>query len=188
MLITFFSCRVYTDSKLPGGEWEPIRIPHQNLAYVPKQTQRVSLLTRSRSHSYRRANGPRNRTRDSGITAEDHNRSKQSHVWVYGDQDWITKQLKLSRTFHRTHCGRVWETTVRVWFGLRKVEPLIQWLQNNTGFHLQQSRTTHAATKIKSCLGTEAKAATGDQVDALCASWGRTKIDARRPTPAEHKP
>jgi hypothetical protein len=35
-----------------GGEWEPIKIPLENLAYVPNQTQRASLLARSRPHSY----------------------------------------------------------------------------------------------------------------------------------------
>jgi hypothetical protein len=35
-----------------GGEWEPIKIPRRNLTYVPNQTQRASLLTRSRSYSY----------------------------------------------------------------------------------------------------------------------------------------
>jgi hypothetical protein len=140
------------------------------LGLCPKQTQRASLLTRPRPHSYRRANGPRNGARDSGITAEDHNQSKQSHVRVYGNQDQITKQLKPSRTFHRTPCGRARETTGRVQFGLGKLEPLIWWLKNNTGFHLQQSRTTHVETKIQSCLGTEVEAATGDQTDALCVS------------------
>jgi hypothetical protein len=40
-----------------GGEWEPIKIPHQNLAYVPKSTRNRSLLTRSRASSYRQAIG-----------------------------------------------------------------------------------------------------------------------------------
>jgi hypothetical protein len=35
-----------------GSEWEPIKILHQNLAYVPNQTQHVSLLTRLRPHRY----------------------------------------------------------------------------------------------------------------------------------------
>jgi hypothetical protein len=37
------------------GEWEPIKIPQRNFAYVPKLTQRASLLTRSRLLSYRQA-------------------------------------------------------------------------------------------------------------------------------------
>jgi hypothetical protein len=28
-----------------GGKWEPIKIPQGNLAYIPKLTRRVSLLT-----------------------------------------------------------------------------------------------------------------------------------------------
>jgi hypothetical protein len=43
-----------------GGEWEPIKIPHWNLAYVPKSTINCSLLTRSRPSSYRPAIGLRN--------------------------------------------------------------------------------------------------------------------------------
>jgi hypothetical protein len=46
-----------------GGEWELIKILHRNLAYVSNRTQRVSLLTRSRPHSYRQAIGPRNLVR-----------------------------------------------------------------------------------------------------------------------------
>jgi hypothetical protein len=41
-----------------GDECEPIKIPHGNLAYDPKQTQHASLLTRSRPHSYRKATSP----------------------------------------------------------------------------------------------------------------------------------
>jgi hypothetical protein len=36
-----------------GREWEPIKIPHRNLAYIPKLIRRPSLLTRSRPASYR---------------------------------------------------------------------------------------------------------------------------------------
>jgi hypothetical protein len=36
-----------------GGEWEPIKIPHRNLAYIPKPTRDPFLLTRSRLISYR---------------------------------------------------------------------------------------------------------------------------------------
>jgi hypothetical protein len=52
-----------------GGEWEPIKIPLGNLAYIPKSIRRPSLLSRSRPHSYSKAVGPRNRARNhSGIT------------------------------------------------------------------------------------------------------------------------
>jgi hypothetical protein len=43
-----------------GGEWEPIKIPHRTLAYVPKSTGNPSHLTRSRPPSYRQAIGLRN--------------------------------------------------------------------------------------------------------------------------------
>jgi hypothetical protein len=70
-----------------GGEWEPIKIPRGNSAYLPKSTQRASLLTRQSLHSYRKAIGHRNRVRQPGITAEDNTRCKQSHVRDYGYQN-----------------------------------------------------------------------------------------------------
>jgi hypothetical protein len=33
-----------------GGEWEPIKILYENLAYVPNQNQCACLLARSRDH------------------------------------------------------------------------------------------------------------------------------------------
>jgi hypothetical protein len=47
-----------------GGEYEPIKILYENLAYVPNLTQRASLLPRSRPHSYRQSIGPWNRVRE----------------------------------------------------------------------------------------------------------------------------
>jgi hypothetical protein len=36
-----------------GGEWEPIKIPRGNLAYIPKSTQRPSSLARPKPSSYK---------------------------------------------------------------------------------------------------------------------------------------
>jgi hypothetical protein len=36
-----------------GGEWEPIKIPPNNLAYIPRSSQPPSFLTRPRPPSYR---------------------------------------------------------------------------------------------------------------------------------------
>jgi hypothetical protein len=47
-----------------GGEWEPIKIPHRNLAYIPNQTRRPFLLTQPRPPSYRQTIGPQNRARN----------------------------------------------------------------------------------------------------------------------------
>jgi hypothetical protein len=47
-----------------GGQWEPIKILLENLAYITKSTRRPSLLTRPRPHSYSTAIGPRNRARN----------------------------------------------------------------------------------------------------------------------------
>jgi hypothetical protein len=41
-----------------GGEWKLIKISHMNLTYISNLTQHASLLTRSKSHSYRQAIGP----------------------------------------------------------------------------------------------------------------------------------
>jgi hypothetical protein len=66
-----------------GGEWEPIKIPRENLAYIPNQTQHASLLTRSRPLSYWEAVGHQNRVR-----YQDHSnspkQSKQSYMWDFG--------------------------------------------------------------------------------------------------------
>jgi hypothetical protein len=46
-----------------GGEWEPIKIPHRNLAYIPKPTRDPSLLTLPRLISYGQAISLWKRTR-----------------------------------------------------------------------------------------------------------------------------
>jgi hypothetical protein len=47
-----------------GGEWEPIKIPRGNLAYILKSTRCPSLLTRLRPPSYRQAISSRNWVRN----------------------------------------------------------------------------------------------------------------------------
>jgi hypothetical protein len=47
-----------------GGEWEPIKIPIRNLAYILKSTQSPFLLTRPRPPSYRQAISLQNRARN----------------------------------------------------------------------------------------------------------------------------
>jgi hypothetical protein len=60
-----------------GGEWEPIKIPGGNLAYILKSTQYPSLLTRPRPHRYSKAVDPQNRVRNhSGNT----NRYQQGYM------------------------------------------------------------------------------------------------------------
>jgi hypothetical protein len=53
-----------------GGEWEPNKIFQRNLTYVPKLTQHVSLLTRSRLRSYQQVTSDRNQVRKPQITVE----------------------------------------------------------------------------------------------------------------------
>jgi hypothetical protein len=47
-----------------GGEWEPIKILLENLAYIPNPSRNPSLLALPRPPSYRLAIGPRNRARN----------------------------------------------------------------------------------------------------------------------------
>jgi hypothetical protein len=63
-----------------GGEWESIKIPRWNSAYVPKSTRRPSLLTRPRPHRYRKAINPQNQVRNHKNTVKDNNRCKKSQV------------------------------------------------------------------------------------------------------------
>jgi hypothetical protein len=66
-----------------GVEWEPFKIPQGNSDYIPKSTRHPFLLTRPRSHRYKKAIDPRNWVRNhSGNT----NRCWQEHV-----QDWWQK-------------------------------------------------------------------------------------------------
>jgi hypothetical protein len=54
----------------PGGgvNGSQFKIPDKNLAYVPNQTQRASLLTWPRSHSYLKVVGPQNQVRNRNQT------------------------------------------------------------------------------------------------------------------------
>jgi hypothetical protein len=54
-----------------GDEYEPIKIPLENSAYVLKSIHHASLLTRSTPHSYRETIDPPNRVSQSEITVED---------------------------------------------------------------------------------------------------------------------
>jgi hypothetical protein len=105
-----------------GGEWESIKIPWGNSGYVPKLTQRPSLLTRPRPHSYRETIGPRNWIRKYRNTAEDNNRCKPRHVREYGAQKRIKRQLKSSQLFHRIFGGRIREITTEERFVPRTLE------------------------------------------------------------------
>jgi hypothetical protein len=60
-----------------GSEWEPIKIPRRNMAYITKRIWHSSLLTRPGPHSNWTAIGPRNRVRN---CSENSNRCQQDHV------------------------------------------------------------------------------------------------------------
>jgi hypothetical protein len=101
-----------------GGEWESIKIPRRNLAYVPKSGQRPSLLTRSRPHSYSKAIGPQNQVRNhSGNT----NGCSQDPDKI-DNRNQLKTQFISSQAFHRTPGGRVWEITAGERFEQRILE------------------------------------------------------------------
>jgi hypothetical protein len=65
------------EKAIRGGEWKPIKISRWNSAYIPKSTQRPSLLTQPRPHRYSKAIGLQNRvTNRSGNTKQ----CRQEHV------------------------------------------------------------------------------------------------------------
>jgi hypothetical protein len=88
-----------------GGEWEPIKILLESLAYISKLTQRPSLLTRPRPHSYNKAIGPRNRARN---MMETQNGASKASCKI-DDKNRLEKQFISSQAFHRTPGERVQE-------------------------------------------------------------------------------
>jgi hypothetical protein len=91
-----------------GGEWEPIKIPRWNLAYILKSARRPSLLTRSRPYSYIKAIGIRNWVRDRSGTLNDASKTMSE----IDDKIRIEEQFISSQAFHRITYGRVRETAV----------------------------------------------------------------------------
>jgi hypothetical protein len=86
-----------------GGEWEPIKIPRGNLAYIPKSTRIPSLLTRPRPSSYRRAIGLRNRTKNCSENMKQcrlaHHRNQQRRM--RNELDWRPHRRVAERTASR---------------------------------------------------------------------------------------
>jgi hypothetical protein len=108
-----------------GGEWESIKIPLRNLAYIPNSTRRPSLLTRSRPHSYSKAVGLRNRVRNSN---ENTTRCRKNTCEVDG-KNQVEKQFISLQAFHRISGGRVRETITRERFKpwiLKSFDPVTQ--------------------------------------------------------------
>jgi hypothetical protein len=77
-----------------GNEWKSIKIPQRNLAYITNSIRHVSLLTRSRPHSYRETIGPQNRVMQTKNTAEDDTQCNQSHMQNYGKQNRTNKAIQ----------------------------------------------------------------------------------------------
>jgi hypothetical protein len=100
-------------------EWELIKIPQGNSAYVSKQTQYASLLTQSRQRSYWKATSPQNRARN--LEANRNHNKMQAHrkakAWI------LMTALSFSQAFHRAACRHAQETPIRIQEERQKLEP-----------------------------------------------------------------
>jgi hypothetical protein len=131
------------DNQRGGGAWEPIKIPYRNLAFIPKLTRRLSLLTRSIPPSYRQAIDPRNQVRN---TAE-----------IQVDVSKTTVRLAMKIRLKIDLCSHKYFTEHLVdAFGKPprkcnlncKTSRFLIWqLKNKTGLHLQKS--TQEYTRIE---------------------------------------
>jgi hypothetical protein len=132
-----------------GGEWEPIKIHHRNLACIPNWTRRPSLLSRPGPHSYLTAIGPRKRVRNhSGNT----NQSQQDHV---RDQ-----RLKSDRSTIYILTGissNTWWTCSKIYSGraIWTIKPRVLWSGDSRAIpisHCNNSQQSHKRFAPKSKL------------------------------------
>jgi hypothetical protein len=70
-MIQLLSHTYFEGTEKAMSECESIKILRENLAYIPKQTRRASLPTRSKPYSYRKTIGPQNRISQPRNTAEE---------------------------------------------------------------------------------------------------------------------
>jgi hypothetical protein len=129
-----------------GGEWETIKIPRGNLAYILKLSWHVSVLTQSRPHSYKKATSPQNRV--STLKTQWKMILDASKVmYETNNQNRINKQLKTSHTFHQAPCRRDGKTTknaTRDW-KTRAFDPVTQeeaWRNPAANENQQQNQIT----------------------------------------------
>jgi hypothetical protein len=101
-----------------GGEWEPIKIPQGNLAYITKSIRRPALLTRPRLHSYSQAIGLRTGL---GNTMETRIGGSRNTCEI-DDKNQIEEQFISSQAFHRTPGGCIREITAGERFEPRILE------------------------------------------------------------------
>jgi hypothetical protein len=97
-----------------GGEWEPIKIPCRNLAYILKLTLSPSLLTQSRPPTIGKLSALRTGL---GTTAETRNGARKTSCEI-DDRNQLEKQFISSQVFHRTPGGRDQKTTAEERFEL----------------------------------------------------------------------
>jgi hypothetical protein len=145
--------------RLEGGEWEPIKIPRRNLAYIPKSTRRPSLLTRPRPHSYSKAIGLQNWVRNRSGTLNGASKT----TCEIDNKIQIEEQFISSQVFHRTPGGRVRKTTVGERFEPRNLEsfdPMTQELYRylHATIHTQEAKgierkKIRTSTTHRSCSG-----------------------------------
>jgi hypothetical protein len=102
-----------------GSEWEPIKIPWANSAYIANRTQRPSLLTWPGPHSYQKLLALRT---ELGTVAEIRIDASKN-MCETNDKNRIKTQFMSSQSFHRTSYVRVRETTVWEQYRLDNLEP-----------------------------------------------------------------
>jgi hypothetical protein len=127
--VQFLSALWRTKEVNQRGWMREINILDDNLTYIPKQTQRISLLTRWRTHNYWTTIGSWNRIRNHN---ENMNRYTQSDKWVYGNKNRATWPLTASEIFHQIYYRRDKESTIKPYKTLEKLESYNRWLKNKT--------------------------------------------------------
>jgi hypothetical protein len=164
-----------------GGEWETIKIPRRNLAYIPNWTRRPSLLTRPGPHSYWIAIGPQNWVRN---RSGDTNQYQQDHVWDRWQKldrrtVYILTGISLNTCWAHSenHRGRaIWIMNPRVfWSGNSRAIPAPPYNNSHT-------RTTDGRTKESGEIKFERLAPASVEVN------GKTRLGAVHATekPSRH--
>jgi hypothetical protein len=116
-----------------GGEWEPIKIHHRNLAYISNQTRRPSLLTRPGPHSYQSAIGPQTGL---GTTVKTWINANKNTCKI-DDKNQIKNSLYPHSHFTE-HLVDAFEKSPRENNLNHESSSLIRWLKSYTGISLQQ--------------------------------------------------
>jgi hypothetical protein len=134
-----------------GFEWESIKIPCGNLAYVPKATRCTSCLTQTRTHSYWKAIGPRNLVRQ--------RKSQQKHKSV---QVKPQARLQHSKSDQLTNHCHIYISPNTLWTCQRNHEWSMVRTRKTRAFDLvarEQDRLPHAT------IHTQSRSWFGDKIE-----------------------